>query len=237
MEQSEQQKAILELGKLLVKELDIEESVDTLSRWMAHYVAEKIKLAEDLPDGAKKKTAEKECFSLILDLWEHRWHYKPDRRPLRNFNHLYTILENLDPDKEEQYYIRFNHRPEEKENPSFKPSDLKKSSTLASQIDKVARIWIDYVLREAAANGDNENTRKIVNSAVKLQDAADTHIIQILFASQQEKEENKKLAEAEWNRKSKISTLERRIEELQKFREVNEYLIAQFDKELQSLKK
>ena len=43
MEQSEQQKAILELGKLFVKELDLEKSVDTLSRWMAHYVAEKIK--------------------------------------------------------------------------------------------------------------------------------------------------------------------------------------------------
>jgi hypothetical protein len=86
MEQSEQQKAILELGKLLVKELGIQKSVDTLSRWMAHYVAEKIKYSEELPEGAKKKAAEKECFALILDLWKHRWNYKSDRQPLKNFS-------------------------------------------------------------------------------------------------------------------------------------------------------
>jgi hypothetical protein len=234
MEQSEHQKAILELGKLLVKELDLEKSVDTLSRWMAHYVAEKIKHAEDLPDGAKKKTGEKECFSLILDLWKHRWHYKPDRQPLKNFNHLFTILENLDPEKEEPYYIRLYNEPEEKDNHSFKPSDLKNLSTLAFQIDKVARIWIDYLLREAAAIGDNEKTRKIVNSAVKFRDAADTHIIQIVFASPKEKDQ---LDEGEWDKKHRISTLERRIGELQKFREVNEYLMGQYDKELKSLKK
>jgi hypothetical protein len=38
-------------------------------------------------------------------------------------------------------------------------------------------------------------------------------------------------------RKSKIETLNRRIGELKKFKEVNEYLTGQFEKELISLKK
>lgn len=161
MEQLEQQKAVLELGKLLVKEFDLEKSVDTLSRWMAHYVAEKIKYAESIGDGVKKKNAQKECFSLILDLWKHRWQYKSDRQPLRNFNHLFDILENLDPEKEEPFYYRLgNDQSKEVEDESFKPSDLKNLSPFALQIDKVARIWINHLLSEAALKAKNEKIKK-----------------------------------------------------------------------------
>ena len=187
MEQSGQQKEVLELGKLLVKELGLEKSVDTLSRWMAHYVAEKIKYAESLPDGIKKKNAEKECFSLILDLWKHRWHNKSDRQPLRNFNRLFDILQNLDPEREEPYYYRWgNAQSNEEEDKSFKPSDLKNLSPLALQIDKVARIWINYLLHEAAVKAKNENIEKIIDHAVKLPDSMDAHIIQFVFTDSME---------------------------------------------------
>src|SRR5688572_3149706 len=145
MGQSEQQKAILELGKLLVKQLDLETSVDTLSRWMAHYLAEKIKDAEALTEGVKKKHSEKECFSLILDLWKHRWHYKPEKQPLRDFNQLFDILERLDPERDEPYYFRFNATRPNHDESSFVPAELNDLSSFAYQIDKVARIWINYL--------------------------------------------------------------------------------------------
>lgn len=236
MEQSEQQKAVLELGKLLVKELDLEKSVDTLSRWMAHYIAEKIKFVELLPDGVKKENAEKECFSLILDLWKHRWHFKSDRQPLRNFNHLFEILENLDPEKEEPYYYRLGSvRSEEKEDKSFEPLDLKNLSPLALQIDKVARIWINYLLHEAAVKANDEKIEKIIDLAVKLPDSTDARIIQIVYEDSMEDIDKKPTDQEEFDRKSKIQTLNRRIKELQKFKEVNEYLISQFEKELSNL--
>ena len=238
MEQSGQQKEVLELGKLLVKELGLEKSVDTLSRWMAHYVAEKIKYAESLPDGIKKKNAEKECFSLILDLWKHRWHFKSDRQPLRNFNHLFDILQNLDPEREEPYYYRWgNDQSNEEEDKSFKPSDLKSLSPLALQIDKVARIWINYLLHEAAVKAKNENIEKIIDHAVKLPDSMDAHIIQFVFTDSTEDINEKPVDQEKLDRKIKIRTLNRRIAELQKFKKVNEYLIGQFEKELDNLKK
>lgn len=238
MEQSGQQKEVLELGKLLVKELGLEKSVDTLSRWMAHYVAEKIKYAESLPDGIKKKNAEKECFSLILDLWKHRWHFKSDRQPLRNFNHLFDILQNLDPEREEPYYFRWgNDQSNEEEDKSFKPSDLKSLSPLALQIDKVARIWINYLLHEAAVKAKNENIEKIIDHAVKLPDSMDANIIQFVFTDSTEDIKEKPVDQEKLDRKIKIRTLNRRIAELQKFKKVNEYLIGQFEKELDNLKK
>jgi hypothetical protein len=238
MEQSEQQKAVLELGKLLVKELDLEKGVDTLSRWMAHYIAEKIKYAESLTEGVKKKNAEKECFTLILDLWKHRWFYKSDRRPLRDFNHLFDILEKLNPEKEEPYYIHFNNvQSEEQEDQSFKPSDLKNLSSLALQVDKVARIWINYLLHEAAQKAKNEKLEKIINNAVKLPDSIDAHIIQIFYADWMENIDKNPVDQEELARKSKIETLNHRIGELNKFKKVNEYLTGQYEKELKNLQK
>lgn len=238
MEKSEQQKAVLELGRLLVKELDLEKSVDTLSRWMAHYIAEKIKYVEALPDGIKKKNAEKECFYLILELWKHRWHYKPDRQPLRNFNHLFDTLQKLDPEREEPYYYRWgNEQSKEEKEESFRSSDLKKLSPLALQIDKVARIWINYLFHEAAAKAKNEKIKEIIARAVKLPDSTDARIIQIVFADSMEDTNENPVDQEELDRKSKIKTLNCRIGELQRFKKINEYLIDQFEKEINNLKK
>lgn len=238
MEQSEQQMAALELGKLLVKELGLEKGVDILSRWMAHYIAEKIKYVESLTCGVKKKNAEKECFSLILELWKHRWHYKSDKQPLRNFNQLFDILKKLDPEKDEPFYYRLpNDKSKEAEDGSFQLSDLKNLSPFALQIDKVARIWINYLLHEATAKANNENIKKIIDRAVKLPDSMDAHIIQIVFADLIEDNDKKPVDQDELDRKSKIKTLSSRIGELQKFRKVNEYLIKQFEDELSKLKK
>ena len=41
--------SVLALGKKIVDELGLDQSADTLGRWMAHYLAEKMKDAEALP--------------------------------------------------------------------------------------------------------------------------------------------------------------------------------------------
>ena len=175
---------------------------------------------------------------MILDLWKHRWHYKPDRQPLRNFNHLFDILENIDPEKEEPYYYRLsNTQSKDDDDNSFESSDFKNLSSLALQIDKVARIWMGYLLREAVAKAKNERVKKIIDHAVKLLDSMDTRIIQIVFADSTENIDKKPVDQEDLDRKSKVKTLNRRIGELQKFKRVNEYLISQFEKELNNLEK
>ena len=48
MENSEIQKRIINLGKALVEEIGLDPGVDTLARWMAHYIAEQMEIAEEL---------------------------------------------------------------------------------------------------------------------------------------------------------------------------------------------
>ena len=49
-EPSERYTAIVQLGKKLVEELALNNSVDTLGRWMAHHIAELIYDAENTTD-------------------------------------------------------------------------------------------------------------------------------------------------------------------------------------------
>ena len=228
----------MELGKQLVKELGLEKGVDTLSRWMAHYVAEKIKYAESLPDGIKKKKAEKECFSLILDLWKHRGYHKSDRQPLRDFNHLFEILEALDPEKDQPYFFSWkNSQSDEKEKEIFAAADLKKASSLARQVDKVARIWIAYLFQEACRGGKSEAIRKLIQNAVELPESIDARIIHVVLSNSMEVSRGDSADQNELVRKDKIKTLERRISELKKFKELNGYLIGQYERDLNDLNK
>ena len=46
--------------------------MDTLGRWLAHYLAEKMESAATAPEGTTGDAARRECVDLILRLWEHR---------------------------------------------------------------------------------------------------------------------------------------------------------------------
>jgi hypothetical protein len=70
------------LGQRIVEELGLAEGVDTLGRWMSHYLAEQIERANAAPDGAEGDAARRECVDLILRLWERRHHW-PLSAPLK----------------------------------------------------------------------------------------------------------------------------------------------------------
>jgi hypothetical protein len=58
---------VVRLGELIVAELGLDESTDTLSRWMVHYIAEVITRADKGSRKDKEAAAD-----LILRLWDHR---------------------------------------------------------------------------------------------------------------------------------------------------------------------
>ena len=58
---------IIKLGEKIVDELLLSNGVDTLSKWMAHYIAELIEKVKN-SEGEEKEKYEKECFETILKL-------------------------------------------------------------------------------------------------------------------------------------------------------------------------
>lgn len=86
---------VIELGKTLVKELGLQDSVDTLSRWMAHYLAELMLKAENASSPKEKAAIEKECCEMILKLWKEREYINKNLQPLSNLKETLTILNAL----------------------------------------------------------------------------------------------------------------------------------------------
>ncbi len=85
MENLELQEKVLKLGKLFVKELKLKPDVDTFSRWMAHYIVERMTVAKQALSDDDKKETEKECFETILALWKYRWLLPSRKRLLEEF--------------------------------------------------------------------------------------------------------------------------------------------------------
>lgn len=235
MENSDQQTQILNLGKLFVKELGLEPGVDTFSKWMAHYIAEKMTVAEQLSPGADKKEAEKECFETILKLWEHRWSLPSGKRPLKEIEPILKTLERLNPEKQEPYfYHSLDHELSEleKDNPDLK--EIMGYTNMALQIDKTARIWIDFVLHQAALKAKKEKTTTILTNATNLYDNEDVIAFRLILDSHASINlEN--YNEDDVQNKYRAEKLKKRIEELEKFSKLNEFLLENYKKEYKAL--
>lgn len=101
MEQSKRSEdEIIKLGNKLVKDLDLEYSVNTLARWMSHYLAELINNIDKAETIEEKKLLQKECCDIILKIWSQK-ESLPIRKPLDDLKPLIEILQVLQDDKED----------------------------------------------------------------------------------------------------------------------------------------
>jgi hypothetical protein len=66
---------VVALGDRIVRDLGLDESTDTLGRWMAHRVAELIDTARKTRSVSTRNRAQASATDLVLRLWEHRSHW------------------------------------------------------------------------------------------------------------------------------------------------------------------
>ena len=92
MEQLKQSTEVISLGNKIAKELEIKGGI--LDRWMAFYIAELISKIE-CADGDEKKKLEKECFEIILRLWERRYNLDRFESPLEDIRDTIKVLDQL----------------------------------------------------------------------------------------------------------------------------------------------
>lgn len=95
----------MELGNKIVAELGVDDSNDTLARWMSHHVAGLLAEAAGAT-GRKSRSASEQCFRAVLDLWKHRSSWPERFRPFHDFEALFQTLESLDCRKATPRYFR-----------------------------------------------------------------------------------------------------------------------------------
>ncbi len=138
----------------MVKELGLDPGVDTLARWMAHYIAEQLIIIES-STGREKAKAEKECFDTILKLWQHRSVYPNGLRFLmKALNLIFRVLERLDRKTNRLIFLIITYVEGEEANKV--PKSVKQWLDIALGIDQIARIWLNYVFKQAALSATDK---------------------------------------------------------------------------------
>jgi hypothetical protein len=230
MENSEIQKRVIRLGKTLVKELGLRDGADTLSRWMAYYIAEQMAIAKKAKGEAKAR-AEQQCFDAILKLWEHRSHLPPGIRPFESFDPIFRALERFDPENEHPYFYR--GQDSSKKDKSGKKSDgVEEWLSIARGIDQAARIWLEHVFHQAALSATDKKTIAWLENAVSGSNRDDVSIIvRLIEAGVEDIDET-----VEQEQKARREKLQSRIEKLDAFNEFSKLLRAGYVAEIKALK-
>jgi len=139
--------AVIVLGKKLVEELELGNSVDTLSRWMAHYIAELITKVEAARPEERDELSSR-CAAAILDLWRHRSVLPNGKRPFEEIEPILRALQSLDPEDDTPRYFR-SVRPYPER--TAEEAEVQKWLDLANHFDRTARMLIRDCLGQAAA--------------------------------------------------------------------------------------
>jgi hypothetical protein len=216
------QKDVLDLGRALVKELGLDPGVDTLSRWMAHYIAESIEEAETAKvEGRPAKFAR--CADTILKLWEHR-HYLPSgKRPFKDLEPILRAMESLDPTNDTPRYFRSQRmRADETE----QNAEVRKWLDLADALDYSAKVLIRYCLTQAAQAALDKSKKWVaLAEAAGLEDGIDLPVIRFVT------DESNLLKENEAEDRTR-SLLEDRVRRLKEFTKMADSLVSDLRRKL-----
>jgi hypothetical protein len=150
--------ALLRLGERLLEELKGEGRPDTLTRWMAHYLAERISEI-NAATGIERKEKERVCADEILKFWEHRRSFPGKARPFEDYDAVLRTLESLDLNDRRPRYFRYLR---ESENVLPEDSECKKWIQVAVEIDSAAKVIIRHCLSLAASTSEEKSREWVV---------------------------------------------------------------------------
>lgn len=227
MEKSETKQKTINLGKLLVKELELEQSVDTLGRWMAHHLATKITEVENAK-GKAKDTIEKECADLILKIWSHRRKKTANAKSFHNFEQIFDTLTQLNPRKEKAFY--FDEIRLQRNDTNQKEEWL----SIATDVDKYARICIDFSLDLAVSKLTTEEQVEWLQNAPELTGDIDIKIMQSLIDKGEQPDFSDEANGYEaFSKKMSVEKLKSNIVFLENFRKLHSKILKELKRGLE----
>lgn len=84
---------VLELGQIIVDQLDKEASRDVLAAWISHHIAELIHLAKTSNNPQEKQEAENRALTAILLVWEKRRCIPGEIDPIKKYQSVIDVME------------------------------------------------------------------------------------------------------------------------------------------------
>lgn len=150
------------LGHLITKQFGLEdENVDLISKWMANYIAQKMKTAEQAV-GEEKIEAEEKCFKAILALWDRREVWYGNRNPYGELQPIINTINRLNPENKDYFY--WNNDNEY----NAVSSEVQQVLNIIKSIDKAARVCLEYLFKYAMEITVDEDMKEWIKAANKL---------------------------------------------------------------------
>lgn len=164
----------MELGKMLASELEV---TDTLGRWMAHYIAERMASLER-KSGSERAIAEAEVADLILRLWSLRRQLPGSRLPLAEVDEVEAAIVRLAPGRRPwAYFGAFSADTE----PSMEETEASTTLKAALLVDRLSGDLVHGLIGLAAEIAE-EDDAVWVKQAEKIGDGALRTVRRIRFA-------------------------------------------------------
>ncbi len=203
---SERCEAVIELGRKLTKEIGLDHSVDTLGRWMAHYIAELIQNAENAT-FEERPAKMQACSDAILNLWKHRHTLSDGKRPFEELDPLLRTLESLDPEDDTPRYFRSVRAATDK----VEENDVTESwLRLVDGLDYSAKILIRYCLTQAAQTAINKSAEWIsLAEAAGADDGIEFPLIRMIWDEDNISQESDPDVQAKKHIEDRIKRLEK----------------------------
>ncbi len=213
----------MDLGRALVEELGLGQGVDTLSRWMAHHLADLIKDAESarLEERPAKLTY---CTKTILDIWERRHQLPNGKRPFEDSEPILRALESLDPADDTPRYFRAQRIEIDETEQNL---ETKKWLEIANGLDYSAKVLIGFCLTQVAQTTIGKSQGWVaLAKAAGLEDGIELPVIRFVT------DQNDLNTAIEPDAKAR-KLLEDRIERLDGFKKMAEGLSTQLRRQLE----
>jgi len=156
------------------------------------------------------------------------------KRPFEDFQHILKVIKKLDPEKENPFYYE---RPEK---PLGKIVGSKLSQEwlkITQQIDKAARVCLEYSLTRVAAGVKNKKTTEWLKNISTLASEDDTRIIKIIISNDFSFEPEDNAISADDEKKYAQEKIKSRIEQLEKFAGLNKKVLESLKLDLKELDK
>lgn len=177
MAKSERFDEILQLGQKIVDELGLDQTVDTLGRWMAHYIAE-LMVAAKAATGDELRSKQSVCARTIMALWAQRSAMPNGKRPFEDFEPIVHTLRSLDPNDSSPRYFR---QALELEVNFEEDSKTKQWLGMASGIDCAARGLIRYSIGLAIESTEGDSAEWARLSKAIGDDDIDANVVTFLI--------------------------------------------------------
>lgn len=216
---SERSSATIKLGQKLVAELGLEESADTLGRWMAHHVGQLIEEAKTAT-GEQKQSAEARLREMIPALWTRRRDRSPNARDMTSLEAVRRTIQSLDPSAPSPHYAELRELDEVLD--ADEGNAAANWRRCALLLDLAARNLIKYCLVRAAEDDLGELDEN-VQLAAEAEFEGDGEPAVHQWLSDERKLHTEELSAKQRQR------LERRRQSLKMFVDASTEMIAEFD--------